>query len=84
MPPRRCESLFALIAAVPLAINPALLVTREAVSIGLCSGDGRTGAIALPVGPVQLPGEDQNHCCGKACHAGSSRKRLSPVFDPAQ
>lgn len=84
MPPRPRESLLALVALVPLAANPSLLVTRSSVSIGLCSGDGRTGAIELPVGPARLPGEEQDQCCGKACHAGRSRKRVSSLFDPAQ
>jgi hypothetical protein len=73
-------SLFALVAMVPLGVNPALLVTRDTIGVALCSG----GAIALPLGPARLPGDDRDPCCGKACHAGGSRKRSSSGFDPAQ
>lgn len=73
----------AMIAFIPAMINPALLPAREGVMISLCaSAEG--ASIEIPLGAPQLPGQNENLCCGKACHSSGERKRQSGKIDPRQ
>lgn len=70
--PRTWIGLFSL---VPLIASPALAATRQTVGIGVCSPDGIERSVQVPVEPAKLPGEDNDFCCAKACHASGSRKK---------
>ena len=75
-------TLFSLIALVPLALGVAA-PAQAAVLMPLCTGDGRVVLVPIGSGGSQ-PGRTDNGCCIKACHAGSSRRRLVRLFEPAQ
>ena len=76
--------LFALVALVPAATNagPALALPGG-LMMPICSGDGQVRMVPLPGGGEQ-PAPDNSPCCTKACHSGSSRKRLARNFAQAQ
>ena len=80
MSPRRLAGPFALVAMVPLALNPSLLVARTTLAVALCNGAGPGGVVRLPLGPARLPGDTPGHCCDKACHGAGSRKRVSAAI----
>jgi hypothetical protein len=70
-----------------LAMLPAVMGTAPAgasMLVPICSGDGVTRTISVPVGEQGPPGQQQPGCCVKGCHAGSSRKKLQRDFDPSQ
>lgn len=64
-----------LLALVPALFVPSLVVARDTIGIPLCSADGSTRIVQVPVGPIKLPGKDKERCCAKACHAAGSRKK---------
>lgn len=76
-------TLLALAALVPAALNPGLVLHRPGIPVALCGGSVGS-VVEIPVDPQPLPGSDEEMCCGKACHAGSSRKRAGESMDPAQ
>lgn len=56
---------------------PVPAVEAKVIAIPMCNGGAQR--LALPNGPAPLPG--QNHdCCGKACHAGSDRRKKSGLI----
>jgi hypothetical protein len=64
-----------LVALFPLMLSPSLVAARDTVGIALCSADGSSRTVQVPVGPAKLPGEGKDDCCAKGCHAAGSRKR---------
>ena len=62
--------LLAVVALVPAAINPALLVRGEMLASHLCGG----GTISIPL-DNPLPGSVDNACCNKGCQSDEKRKR---------
>lgn len=73
-------SLFGLIAMVPAVLNvsPALArgVAGNAILVPICSGDGVSRSISIPLGPQDIPGKQVPGCCVKGCHSGE-RKRAA-------
>ncbi len=67
--------LFGIVAMVPAALNAAPASARSRLFAPLCTGDGLTRTISVPVGPQDIPGREQPGCCAKGCHAGGERKR---------
>jgi len=64
--------LFGLAALLPFAIGP-LPVQARSITALICSGDGITRSIDIPIdndAPAPPP------CSAKGCHAGSCRKRI--------
>jgi hypothetical protein len=72
----RLAARFALIALLPATLSPAA-VSANVLQMQICSGDGQTRVLAIPLGPRVPPGEGDSPCCVKGCHAGGSRKRGS-------
>ena len=70
--PMNAKSLFGLVALLPAAFGPVTGLASPLVAF-LCSGDGHSRSITLPLKPA-LPG-NSDLCCAKGCHAGSSKKR---------
>ncbi len=76
---------FALSALLPAALNVSAPAAGTSLLVPVCSGDGLTRMVQVPVqGQQQLPGGDRGSCCAKGCHSGSSRKRSLRNFAPAQ
>ena len=67
---------FGLIALLPAILSPAT-ATASVLQMQICSGDGQTRVLPIPVGPRVPPGGGDSPCCVKGCHAGGSRKRGS-------
>ncbi|HTN14612.1 MAG TPA: hypothetical protein VL094_07375 [Sphingomonadaceae bacterium] len=61
---------FAMLALIPAAANPSLMLRGEALLMSLCGG----GAISVPL-ETPLPGTPGAACCAKGCHADDKRKR---------
>lgn len=76
------RNLFGMVALVPLALNMAV-PAQGAVMMPMCIGDGSVVLVPLGAGGSQ-PGKTDNGCCIKGCHAGSNRKKLNKLFEPAQ
>ncbi len=76
-------TLLALAALVPAALNPSLALYRPGIPVALCGGSAGS-VVEIPLAPQRLPGSDEELCCGKACHGGSSRKRAGTNADPVQ
>lgn len=70
-------ALIGLFALMPVAIHPAQAAASHPRSMTslVCSGDGLTRRMAIPVNGDQPPSKDDRPCSAKGCHAGSSRKR---------
>lgn len=67
-------ALFALVAMVPAVFNVAPAAARGSIVAAICSGDGITRTVSVPVGPQDVPGKQTPGCCVKGCHGGE-RKR---------
>lgn len=67
---------FGLIALLPAILNP-VPASASVLQMQICSGDGQTRVLTIPLGPRTPPGEGDSPCCVKGCHAGGSRKRGS-------
>lgn len=67
-------SLFALIAMMPAVFNAAPASARGAMVAPVCTGDGLSRNVSVPVGPRDIPGKEVPGCCVKGCHGGE-RKR---------
>jgi hypothetical protein len=80
----RSDLAFALAALVPAAFNPS--PAPAAMLVALCTGDGATHAILIPLPGHPLPGAPGQSCCAKGCHAGARRRGTpqKPDVDPAQ
>lgn len=76
--------LVSMIALLPAALNLSVGSARATIMVPLCTGDGQVHMVPLPAGQPRLPGQDQNTCCVKGCHAGSCRKKTPRDFEPAQ
>lgn len=73
-------SLFGLIAMVPAVLNvspaSAHAAVQGAILVPICSGDGVSRSISMPLGPQDIPGKQVPGCCVKGCHGGE-RKRAA-------
>lgn len=69
----RLAAIFALAALVPAASNAAPV--QGIMTMPLCTGDGQTRLITVPLGSSDIPGKDGSGCCVKGCHASGNRKR---------
>ncbi len=95
----RPVSLFGLLAMLPAALGTA--PAAASLQMPICTGDGQVHVITVavspgkpagpagPASPADPAGKDQNGCCAKGCHAGSSRKKAAGLdesgeFDPSQ
>jgi hypothetical protein len=67
---------FGLIALLPAILSPAT-VSANVLQMQICTGDGQTRVLAIPLTPSAPPGEGDSPCCVKGCHASGSRKRGS-------
>ncbi|WP_054530913.1 hypothetical protein [Erythrobacter sp. SG61-1L] len=61
---------FAVIALVPAAANPSLMLRGEALLMTLCSG----ASISVPLGNP-LPGTQGAACCAKGCHSTDKKRK---------
>lgn len=61
---------FAVVALIPAAANPSLMLRGEALLMSLCGG----GAVSVPL-ETPLPGSQGAACCAKGCHSDDKRKR---------
>lgn len=70
--------LVGLLALTPAAVHPAQPAPTHArfLSSLVCSGDGLTRRIAIPVRGDQSPSRDDRLCWAKGCHGGHPRKRI--------
>jgi hypothetical protein len=66
------KTLFGFIALLPAAFGP-ITATANSLVAALCTGDGHSRSITIPL-KSGLPGSN-DMCCAKGCHSGSSRKR---------
>jgi len=66
------KAFFGLVALIPAAFGP-VAASANSVVAALCTGDGHSRAITIPLKPG-LPGSNAM-CCAKGCHRSSSRKR---------
>ena len=64
---------FCIIAMVPAAFNVAPASANGRIMAALCTGDGITRSISIPI-QRGIPSNDPPGCCVKGCHS-SSRKR---------
>jgi hypothetical protein len=67
---------FGLIALLPAIMSPAT-ASANMPQMQICSGDGQTRVLSIPLAPRVPPGESDSPCCVKGCHSGGSRKRGS-------
>ncbi|MBA3056030.1 MAG: hypothetical protein FP826_14140 [Sphingomonadales bacterium] len=67
------SALLGLIALVPAAFNVAPAAARGMV-VPICSGDGVTRTVTVPLPGDPLPGPSDAGCCAKGCHTGSRKK----------
>ncbi len=74
---------FGLIALVPAMLNLTVAASGGTIAVQICTGDGQSRTLQLPVGGSSKDGEP-GLCCAKGCHNGNSRKRLSAKIEPAQ
>ncbi|MFA6219774.1 MAG: hypothetical protein WC692_08335 [Erythrobacter sp.] len=70
---------FALAALLPAAIGPLPAQARSITAL-LCTGDGTTRSVEIPLDVPMNDAPAPPPCHAKGCHAGSCRKR----FDLAQ
>lgn len=75
----KSAALIGLFVLVPAAINPAQAAPIHSGSLTslVCSGNGLTQRITIPVGGDEPPREGDRPCWAKGCHGGSTRKRGS-------
>jgi hypothetical protein len=64
----------ALAGMLPAALG-ATPAPGRSLLVPVCSGDGSTRMVPVPLDRPALPGSDPSGCCVKGCHASSSRKR---------
>jgi|GEM_PF-1897832 len=71
--------LAALLALLPAAANPSLLVEGEWLAVTLCGG----GTMSIPL-DNPLPGSQASACCSKGCREDSRRKQRGQpgIADP--
>lgn len=69
-------AVLSLIAMLPSALQAAAPATGRVLTVSLCTGDGKTRRVNLPIDPAQPSPRRSDACCMIACHAGGSRKRL--------
>jgi hypothetical protein len=67
-------SAFALLAMMPAVFNIVPARAQGAILAPICSGDGISRALSLPLGSGDIPGKEVPGCCVKGCHGGE-RKR---------
>ena len=72
----KAKALFGLIALLPAAFGP-ISASANALVAALCTGDGHSRSITIPLKPT-LPGSN-DMCCAKGCHAGGSRRRTAAM-----
>ncbi len=67
---------FGIIALIPAMLNLTVVTAGETISVQICTSDGRTHTVQIPIGGQ--PGDPTSPalCCAKGCHTGGSRKRL--------
>ncbi len=65
--------IFAVLALLPAAANPSLLVRGEALALSLCGG---SASVSIPL-DSPLPGTTGSACCAKGCQSGEKRKRAA-------
>jgi hypothetical protein len=65
---------FGLIALVPTILSPAT-ASANVLQMQICTGDGRTRTLTIPLPSRAPPGEGDSPCCVKGCHTSGSRKR---------
>ena len=65
---------FGLIALLPAILSPAT-ASASVLQMQICSGDGQTRILTIPLAPRTPPGEGDSPCCVKGCHTDGSRKR---------
>jgi hypothetical protein len=65
-----------MLAMVPAALNPALAASPAALTLTVPSCAGMARVVTLPLNPGGPAPAEQQPCCNKGCHGGSSRKRL--------
>lgn len=61
---------FAVVALVPAAANPSLMLRGEALLMTLCGG----GTISVPL-DNPLPGTQGAACCAKGCHSSDKKRK---------
>ena len=66
----------AMLVLAPSALGAVPAGTPGTMTVPLCTGDGITRTISLPLGRHDAPGQGGPACCAKWCHAGGQRKRL--------
>lgn len=74
-------ALVAVVAIIPAAMNPSLVVRDKTLSALVC-GSGVT--VSIPVGSPDLPGSMPSMCCAKGCQTKSRKLAKSAQFDPEQ
>ena len=70
------RALFGLAALLPVALN-AGPATAGSITMILCTGDGLSRILTIPMSQGKpAPADENSPCHAKGCHAGGSRKRL--------
>ena len=77
------RALFALAALIPASFNPSPGSGHSLVVL-LCTGDGATRSVTLPLGSEGPPGQEMPGCCAKGCHTGSRKRMAGRQIDPGQ
>jgi hypothetical protein len=75
-------TLFALLAMMPAVFNISPASARgpmgnapgNVLLAPICTGDGISRKVSVPLGPQDIPGKEVPGCCVKGCHGGE-RKR---------
>ncbi|MBC2670709.1 hypothetical protein ACFOON_02685 [Novosphingobium piscinae] len=75
--------LMGLLALLPAALNTSP-ARAGALAVAVCSGDGLTRTISLPLSGEDPPGREQPGCCAKGCHTGSRKKSAARQIDTRQ
>lgn len=73
----------AVMALVPAALNPSLLVRGESLAALVCGGGA---AVQIPLGDPIIPGTVGSACCAKGCHSSEKKKKSKSTggIDPQQ
>jgi len=79
----RLPAAIGILALVPAAFNIAP-AAAQGIVVPLCSGDGVTRSVTVPMPGNELPGKEAPGCCAKGCHTGSRKKSLCCQIDTGQ
>jgi len=67
------RTIIGLAALVPAALNVSPAGVRG-LAVPLCTGDGITRTVTVPVSDPGFPTDERPGCCAKGCHTGSRKK----------